>query len=402
MRVNFCLRDPSATGPTPIVVYVHFDNRRVKLASGQKIAPRLWSQSKQRAKRGARDEAGINAALAKIDGDVASIFSTLAANGIAITPEVVKERYRAITSGRIRTASPVELLAAYDMFIERNGLRPATNKNHRKTRNHLEAFGEAYGLKLTLDRLDRLFWERFGGYLLTVKQMTNDSAWNILKCAKAFLADAVDRGLTKTEDFRKLSRRQLPKGETTDKPYLTPQELERVERLNLSDEPRLDRVRDLFVFLCYTGIRFGDSQRLLPENVTGDVIEIMLEKNRKVVSVPLLEPARTVLDKYDGELPRISNQKANEYLREILRRAKVTAKCHVVTHSGTERRETIAPKHELCGMHSGKRTYVSILRQRGVSVEALMKVTGNSRETLERYILRTEREALDEIREAWA
>jgi integrase len=336
-----------------------------------------------------------------MEADIAGIFAALTATGVKPTPEIVKERYAAL-SGRKQAERPADLFAAYDQFIERNGFRPSTKTNHRKAKNHLTKFAKTYTLRLTFDRLDRLFWERFGAYLLTVEQMTNDSAWNVLKSIRAFLNDAVERGLTTTEDFRKVTRKSLPKGETSDKPYLTFEELERVRNLDLTDDARLDRVRDLFVFLCYTGVRFGDSQQLRPENIDGDMIRLTLEKNRKAVTVPLLDPARKILDKYERTLPRISNQKANDYLKEVLRKAEINTKCQVVRHSGTERREVIASKYELCGMHTAKRTYVSLLRQRGVSVEALMKATGNSRATLERYILRTDAEALEEIREAWA
>jgi hypothetical protein len=86
----------------------------------------------------------------------------------------------------------------------------------------------------------------------------------------------------------------------------------------------------------------------------------------------------------------------------VLERAKVDALVHVVSYTGTTRKESTVPKFEAVGMHGAKRTFVSLLRQRGVSIEALMKATGNNRTTLERYILRTDAEALDEIREAWA
>jgi hypothetical protein len=68
-----------------------------------------------------------------------------------------------------------------------------------------------------------------------------------------------------------------------------------------------------------------------------------------------------------------------------------------VDYMGTERVEKVRPKYELIGTHTAKRSFVTILRQNGVSVEAIMKVTGNSRPTLERYILRTESDALQEI-----
>jgi hypothetical protein len=111
-----------------------------------------------------------------------------------------------------------------------------------------------------------------------------------------------------------VTRSTLPKGETTDKPYLTDLELEAVRRIDLSDAPRLAPVRDFFVFLCHTVIRLGDSQLLKPENVVGDVVKLMLKRYRKEVAVSLLPQVRSILQSYDFRRPTVSYQKANEYL----------------------------------------------------------------------------------------
>ena len=404
-RPTFFLKEPNGDRETPINCHVYAHRMRFKIATGHCAHPRQWNPKQQRMKASSIYAGIINPYLDAIAVDVAMILVELQRTGAQFDPALVRSRFDKLRMPEPPkvTTKQVDLIKLYNEYIDSPTFTEATRKNHRKALNHIKTFAKAYAMHITFGRIDVLFIDKFTRYLLTVKQMTNDSAWNILKCLKAFLNWAIEKG--HTGDMEILSKvtkaRLLPKSDVSEKVFLNTEELALVRDLDLSAEPRLDRVRDLFVFLCFSGIRFGDSQQLRPENVEQGVIRLTLEKNRKNVTVPLLEPAREILEKYEGILPRISNQKANVYLAEVLKRAEITTPCQIVTHSGANRREVIAPKYELCGMHTAKRTFVSLLRQRGVSIEALMKATGNSRPTLERYILRTDSEALDEIRDAW-
>ena len=404
-RPTFFLKEPKGDRETPINCHVYAQRKRFKIATGHCAHPRQWNDKKQRLKATALYASIINPYLDAIAVDIATLLVELQRTGAPFDPAILRgrlDKLRMPPEPKV-ASKPVDLLKLYNEYIDSPTFTEATRKNHRKTVNHMKKFAKAYAMHITFGRFDVLFFDKFTRYLLTVQQMSNDSAWNILKCLKAFLNWAVEKGHTgPIEILSKVTKaRLLPKSDVSEKVFLNAEELALVRALDLSAEPRLDRVRDLFVFLCFSGIRFGDSQQLRPENVEQGVIRLTLEKNRKNVTVPLLEPAREILARYAGVLPRISNQKANVYLSEVLERAGITAPCQLVTHSGTDRREVIAAKYELCGMHTAKRTFVSLLRQRGVSIEALMKATGNSRSTLERYILRTDSEALDEIRDAW-
>lgn len=96
----------------------------------------------------------------------------------------------------------------------------------------------------------------------------------------------------------------------------------------------------------------------------------------------------------------ISNQKYNEGLKDLGAAADLTSTCIEVTFRGAERIETTYQKHELLSSHSAKRTYVSLLRQRGVSLESILSTTGNSRGTITRYIKWEETAALTEVENA--
>jgi integrase len=149
-------------------------------------------------------------------------------------------------------------------------------------------------------------------------------------------------------------------------------------------------------------MRFGDLQALRPEHIQGDEISFITGKNRKTVRIPVLPEARRILEKYNYDLPKISTQKQNDYLEEVMQAAKIDTLVIVVDFKGTQRIEQTVPKWELISTHSAKRTFVTILRKYNVSVEAIMRITGNCRSTIESYIVSTNDDALNEVRAVFA
>ncbi|WP_245693458.1 site-specific integrase [Salinimicrobium catena] len=130
--------------------------------------------------------------------------------------------------------------------------------------------------------------------------------------------------------------------------FLTEKEITAIERLRFPTE-RLEVVRDLFIFSCYTGISFGDIMLLSAENLMSgeDGNDWIITKRKKTlnpVKIPLLSKAQRIILKYrdsprtvvyDSLLPRISNQKANAYLKEIQAQAKINKKLtfHLARHT---------------------------------------------------------------------
>lgn len=406
MRLTFCLRNLAAKNATPVYAYIHWtvDGRHYqwKLATGVKVEPKQWNQTRRRIKRGAIGEAIGNARLGDIEADMHRLFAEMEATSTTPTPDVVRKRYEALCGGAKILKAP-EFFDTYEQFIANNtSFTDGTKKNHRASLNTLRAFATTYDLAVTFDRFDVVLWERFVRYLLTVRQITNESAWSVVKSIKAFLADSFDKRLHRNESFTRVTRRRLlPKSDSTDHVFLTPAELAKVEAKDFSRCERLARVRDLFVFLCYTGLRFHDAQRLEPCHRHGDTLKFTTGKNRKAVTTPLHPKAAAILDRYNGRLPRISNQRANIYLAEVLAAAKLSEPVQVVRYRGTERVERTEPKYEVVGMHGAKRTFVTLALLRGTSAEALAMVTGNTPATLRLYDVRTSAEAMEEVRGAW-
>ncbi len=144
----------------------------------------------------------------------------------------------------------------------------------------------------------------------------NSSACGMKTKLKSIMLFGRDNGFMPTLPFQeKIVRREV------EIVPLTPGEVDIIARKDLSAIPRVERVRDLFIFSCYTGLAFCDTQELVPEDIKERDGVKYIEKPRKKTGVPftvvLLPEALAILEKYNYTLPRISNQKCNSFLSEI-------------------------------------------------------------------------------------
>lgn len=411
MKVTFCLRNAHAKKPTPINAYVHWDNQQIKLSTGLQIDPKLWNQTKRRAKRGAAVEATLNGALGKIEADVASVFDTLRVEKKQATPDTVREQYARQTGKLEARPKAPAVLDAYTEFIEWAGkrsqrpLRPASLAVHRTAKGHLAGFAKAYkgSFRLTWESLNGLFWEKFAHYLTKVIELNDTSLWKVVSTVRTFIEWAhKTRSYATDTSYQGITRTTIETGQKSAPVYLDRSEIVALMELDLSNDIRLARVRDTFVFQLHTGLRYSDIQALRPEHLQDDLISLVTIKNRRAITVPLLPEARRIWDMYEGKLPIISNQKQNKYLKELMIKAGIDSQHIVTDYKGGERIERTVAKSELIGTHSAKRTFVTILRQRGVSIEAICKITGNSRRTIETYIVNTADDAVREMKAAMA
>jgi len=401
-RATFFLKEPTAARETPINAHLYVNRKRFKIATGLLIHPKHWDFDRQRVKRGSILQTVINDRLDEIDVAIAVIYEELRRARIEITPEAIRERYL-VKHGMVKAPEEVSFLERYEQFIKsaEGRLQRGTIQVHGTARNHLRTFAEKRGVTLSYEIVDAAFLRNFVVYLVGEIKLNNTSAWKVVRTIRVFLRHSVENGLAESTDFRKVTRAQIERGEKSLAVYLTPDELQRIMALDLSKDKRLERARDLFVFQAHTGMRFGDVCALRPEQIQGETIAVVTHKNRKAIRIPFLPVVRTIWEKYGGRLPVITNQRQNDYVKELAAKANIDTPVVTIDYRGTERIEEVLPKHELISTHTAKRTFVTILRSRGVSVEAIMRATGNSRRTIETYIVTTEDDVHREITSAW-
>ncbi|MEO5929515.1 MAG: site-specific integrase [Candidatus Kapaibacterium sp.] len=325
-------------------------------------------------------------------------------NGEIPSPDLLRARYAALRGTTVKRKDVIiAFFDRYEQFLKEiePKVQHATMQIHHTAKNHLKNYEKTQAAPMTFARIDSRFFEQFAAYLVKKAKQNNETVWKIIRTIKVFLRWAHENKYSPNDEYQRFTKKSLPSGQKAEKAYITTDELEALIALDLSTNPRLDRTRDLFIFQAHTGMRYGDLHRFKKEFIHHDTIRLVTSKNRKAIVIPILPPVRAILEKYGYELPIVSNQKQNENLKELMKKAKIDTPALVVDYRGKERVEKIVPKHELIGTHSAKRTFITVLRQRGVSIEAIMRATGNSRRTLEAYIVSTEDDAVREIESAF-
>lgn len=175
---------------------------------------------------------------------------------------------------------------------------------------------------ILLKDLDYSFIVDFEYYLKTEKSQKQVTINKVLQRFKKVIKSSLTDKLIETFPFAE----HKPKKVTTNVVFLINDELSELENHNFS-QPRLQLVRDLFVFCCYTGLAFNEMSNLEPKHIilgfdNNQWIEMVREKTNKKISIPLLPKSKVIIEKYleTGSkyvLPKISNQKFNSYLKEI-------------------------------------------------------------------------------------
>lgn len=168
--------------------------------------------------------------------------------------------------------------------------------------------------------------------------------------------------------------------------FLTIEELKKVAAIEIpSDKQYLERVRDVFFFCCWTGLRHSDVYNLRKSNIKKDHIELTTIKTSDTLRIDLNKHSRAILAKYadvvfpNGKvLPVISNQKMNDYLKELGILAELTEPITQTYYCQRERIEETRPKHELLCTHTGRRSFICNALALGIPPQVVMKWTGHS------------------------
>jgi site-specific recombinase, phage integrase family len=142
----------------------------------------------------------------------------------------------------------------------------------------------------------------------------------------------------------------------------------------------LERGRDVFLFQSFTGLRYSDFFNLRRSDIKGDHIEVTTVKTSDSLIIELNDHSKAILEKYkdvefenDKALPVITNQKMNDYLKELAEVAEINEPVRQTYYKGNERIDEVAPKYALLGTHAGRRTFISNALALGILPQVVMK-----------------------------
>ncbi len=404
-KVNFYLKDPAASDETLIYLFFAFDGSRLKYSTGETIKPSHWNANTMRVKKSVGGSTDINDWLDKIQSSVKEIYRTMNTNGELISTTILRDKLDSIRHGKKERLTLYAFIESYIDSVT-SSKKASTISVYRTTVKHLHAFEKHSRQKLDFESMNLDFYNDFSDYLIREKGFSTNSIGKYIKTIKVFLNEATDRGINQKLDFK--SKRFKVTTEDTESIYLNEAEIQKLNDLSLKVKIKLERVRDLFIVGCYTGLRFSDFTQIKAENIKDGYFNIRTQKTDEFVSIPIHPMVKDIMKKYQNEYmnslpPSISNQKMNEYLKKIGEMAEISDVIITSQTKGTVRVETKSKKFELITTHTARRSFATNLYLSGFPAISIMKITGHKTEkAFLRYIKMKPQENAMKLKKFWS
>ena len=357
----------NAEGKAPILARITINGELVHFSTKFRILPDRWDSAEGRTAHLTKEEKNIDAMLDDYRLLVKSRYNDLVLGGAVVTATKLKA---AILNLDEKSAGLIELcdkfIEDYILLVKSGSVTQCTYQRYVLTRNRLAEFTAAkYGMEeIPLADINHSFIKGFDLYNRDRHGAANNTASRFVKHFRTMFNLGLNNGWVRTDPFAGYKIRF----EKVNRGFLTREEIDRIMAREFTNK-RLEVVRDMFIFSVYTGLAYTDVQGLTSSNVQyradGSVwIVTARQKTNNPVSVMLLDIPRAIIERYGGLgkkgrlLPIPSNQKVNDYLKEI------------ATLCGIEKN---------LSYHLARHTFATtITLSNGVPIETVSKILGHS------------------------
>lgn len=367
-RVVFYLRSNyvNKEGKTSVMLRIYLNNERLSLGStGIAITASQWDKDKERIKGRTTDALSTNLQLDNIASGLQAIFRK-----IEMSDELSLERIKSEFLGKKDEIDTfMQLFEKHNTDISKQvgiSVSKATLQKYNVCKRHFSDFLDKQYKRndLKLTELTYLVIREFDLYLRTVVGQNSNTATKTMKTFKTITLLGQKMGVLLHDPFMN-HRFHL---EPVNRGFLTDEEILLIANKEIGI-PRLELVRDIFIFSCFTGLAYIDVSNLTPDHIItlGDKQWIMTQRQKTSVetNILLLDIPKAIIDKYNPAYPKrenklfpiLSNQKMNAYLKEIA---------------------------DLCGIkknltfHLARHTFATMSLSKGVPMESVSKMLGHT------------------------
>lgn len=393
--------------PTLIYLYMCYDGRRFKVSASRSIKPCDWDEINQRARKSLTGYSDFNLYLTTFAKDYEAAYTSLTPNGETVTPrQIIDKVKQARNVNQPKQKEETLLIPFIEKYISTagdTGKAYGTVKSYKTTLSVLQRYEVHAKEKLTFENIDLGFYNNFISYQSSILSYSRNNIGKNVKNLKVFLGEATELGLNTNMAYKKKKFKVFK--EDVESIYLNETQLRHLYGFDFSGSPNLERVRDLFIVACRTGLRFSDFKKIEPECFEGDLLKIKTQKTGTNVDIVLDRTVKAIREKYKGEtdnsLPKsYSSQKMNKYLKEMGRIAGFTDKVLITVRSGGKKETKKVERYKLISTHTGRRSMATNMFLAKVPPFVIMKITGHhDMKSFLKYIKITSDEATDVMRD---
>lgn len=334
---------PNKSGRVPILMQLTIGQQTCHISTKQNILPEKWGDGKPIGHT--REDQAITAVLEEIRTKAYNKFLQLQGQNINVTPERLKQAL--LGKDQVQPRGYVEIfdqwLVEYSKMVGITTSKRTLDK-YILVRNRLQDYiASQLGVKdISLEEVTPKFLSNFDNYLRVEYNMANNHAMKIRQKLRTIYKVAIDNGWVSKNPFSTVKIHFDP----VERDVLTKSELAALIQTDMVFD-RLEKMRDVFAFACFTGLAHCDVAGLTKENIiTDEAGQVWLKTHRQktseVVDIPLLEIPQLIIKKYQGMkelngklLPTLTNSCSNLYLKEVAVRCGInkTLTFHMARHT---------------------------------------------------------------------
>lgn len=384
MTSTFYLKTPKSDKESLILFSCHFKKEAKKFvySTGEKVKPIHWNQKEKKpitqGKNKSADAVSIQTQLSRYSNCFNQIQSRCQIMNEEFTSQALKKEFD--TEFKKSNNRQDIFFDAFDTFVEEKKKRkewsPSTYKRYTNIKNHLVNFEKIKKYKITFNKINEKFHTEFTDYSMNHLGHINNTFSRNLGLVKTFLFWALENNYTYNDTFKKFKKKNKV---ITKQIALTKDVLQDIMTKEFKSS-KLEKVRDVFIFSCVTGMRFGELKFVSKNTVNGNEFTLKEEKEslKEARVIPLNDIALYILRKYDYRLPLLSNQKYNAYIKDVFEAAGYV---QIVEKSVTRGKEVLREPMRFCdriSTHTARRTFITMMIREGKSPKLIGKITGQT------------------------
>lgn len=413
LRINFNLKSLKNIGTEKSQIWLTttINGKRVRIYTKLLIKEEHWlKKGKGEIGECAKEDASlgniilkenkvINKQLRKIIGYCQEYGTLVSENHLCNNPiEYSGIAFKAFIEDKIRgveasySKNPKAFIEAYiqrkSVMTNRDTGRKIANGtiyNHKNALKRIEDFCKEKGLSFTWQIFNKRFEEIFTEWLVG-KEYTQNTIAAQYSIIKVWLREAEESNFITDKAFHHYPT----KCRDVENIYLTENELERLYNIDFSSEEireqidpksHIEETRDLFIVACWTGLRYSDWSNLSNASFTEETMSVRTHKTDKTVKIPLHPMVKSIIEKYNGTLPRsVDRSKTLRHIRKCAEIAGINELVTLTKVRGGKSKTSTKPKYECIMNHTARRTFATLMYLKRVPSISIMAITGHTTE----------------------
>jgi len=384
--INFYIekrRKPDGTPRTdnmPVLLYFSYEGRRFQYNTGEKCHLKQWDKESQRLYKNVLYSKQVNAYLDFLQEELLNIYLEAKASGIRPGYDFL----RASLKNRGKSTG-FGFFDAYMEFIDENFDRwtISTFRKVKTTYNHLRKFTEHSGFDLKFEKIDRYFFDSYINYFLDIYKHSNTTINKNIMVLKWFLSWAGRKGYNRNRYYRDyVFPWQHQYKLETEKNSLSPEELFPFLTYKFSND-KLNHARDIFCFMCFTGLKYSELRYLTSMCISGDSIHVSIPAKSQDRDIPLNRYSREIVrnflnkpDENEQIFPSYSTVSINRLIKMAGKESGISEQIEIQVYHGKLNQRKRMPKWQVLSTKTAFNTFIMNAFRLEIPIRLIMDYCG--------------------------